>query len=171
MDEWHQRMAHDARLKELTEFRYDYQRAWGVLSADELAMFARTEHRLLMERNPVAFMERVHDAVFNRKIMEENKAQYSKDLERMLKRVEAAESRVPVLENEVAVMKAGLMREKTQTTIQTQRVDALEQELAICRYQLKLVNMQWVESGKQVSMLEQSMASLARENERIRSKQ
>jgi hypothetical protein len=151
MDEWKERcfavegrndvlteklLVYEVRIKELEEFRSEHQRVWGALLPEELVMFAHAD-KLLIQQDPVAFMERNHDAIFNRKIIEENKEHYVSELARITRKLEIAEAGVPALEEELAALKRRLSDQKNQTVIQTQRADYMEQELAVCQYQLK----------------------------------
>ena len=59
-----------ARIAELEAFKLHHQRVWGALSADEVALFAKTE-RALLEQNPGGFLSKLHDALFSRKAVED----------------------------------------------------------------------------------------------------
>ena len=162
-------LAYELRIKELEEFKSQHHKVWGALSVEELAIFARAD-TLLIQQDPVAFMERNHDAIFNRKVIEENKERYCLELARITRNLEIAEAGVPALEEELAALKRRLSDQKNQTAIQIQRVDSLEQELAVCQYQLKISNVQWMEAGKRADALESAMAILAVENESMKAR-
>jgi chromosome segregation ATPase len=162
-------LACETRVRELEEFRTRYQNVWGALTADELIMFAHADKELL-EHSPARFMERNHDAIFNRKIIEENKERYGVEMDRMSKNLEIAKASVPALEEEVAALKRRLTDQKQQTAIQLQRVESLEQELAVDQYQLKLGEVQWMKAGENIKALERSVERLTAENESMKAR-
>ena len=65
-------LACETRIRKLEEYRSQHQKVWGALSAEELTIFTNAG-KLLLQQDPVAFMEKNHNAIFNRKVIEENK--------------------------------------------------------------------------------------------------
>ena len=162
-------LACETRVRELEEYKSQHQNVWGALSAEELTIFAKAG-KLLLQQDPVAFMEKNHDAIFNRKVIEENKVRYGIEMKSMTLKLETAKARVPALEEEVAVLKRKLLDQKQQTKLQFQRAESLEEELAVAEYQLKMCNMRWMEAGNEVGVLEQSVERLKVENESLKAR-
>ena len=62
----------EAQIKDLQTFQQRYFKIWGALSPEDLVTFNNAEKQLLSQ-DPVLFMEKNHDAIFNRRVIEANK--------------------------------------------------------------------------------------------------
>ena len=159
-------IAYERRVAELEKFQHDYRKAWGALNPDELPVVCRAEKDLL-ERDPVAFMQKNHDAVFCRERMEEQRKDFVERLGIFEVNAKLSESTCSGLEEEVAILRLQLVDQKNQAAIHIQRVDMLEEDLAVTRYHLKISNMLGLLAGERMGGLQRSVAELTDENRRL----
>lgn len=145
----------EAQIKDLQTFQQRYFKIWGALSPEDLVTFNNAEKQLLSQ-DPVLFMEKNHDAIFNRRVIEANLAQYRASLEAAEERIKLAEVGAPQL----ATMKRKLEDQKDQTAIQAQKVRRLEDELEAVRYQLKTNDMHWKQTGEEKDALQAQIEQL-----------
>jgi hypothetical protein len=148
-----------ARIAELEEFKLHHQRVWGALSADEVALFAKTE-RALLEQNPGGFLSKLHDALFSRKAVEDAKAKHRAEMDVMLERVRVAEAGLPQMKEELARAQRQL---SDQTQLQKQHCRALEERLAIVQQDLQRCDTNWRHTGQQKDALEAQVRALEAE--------
>jgi hypothetical protein len=147
----------DSKLGELQSFHQTYQQAWGALTPDELILFSRAQKHLLAQ-DPVAFMARNQDAVFNRQVIEKNLAQHRAEIEEMRQRVRTAEEGGAQLE--LAIVHRQLGEHKAQAALQAQRVQRLEAELEATRFELNANNLDWKRTGEEKGVLEAQAVGL-----------
>ena len=157
-----QLVAFEAHIKDLEAFRSNHQKVWGALTADELALFARSERRLL-EQNPDGFLSKLHDALFCRKTIEDAAARHRVEMEVMAERVRLAEETLPRMKEELAKMRRVVQDQKQQTQIQSQRSQSLEDQLAVVRQDLQRCDLNWRRTGQQKEALEQRVRVLVEE--------
>ena len=148
-----------ARIKELEAFKLNFQRVWGALSVDEVALFAKTE-RVMLEQNPDGFLSRLHDALFSRKSIEEAKAKHRAEMDVMAERVRLAEEGLPRMKEELAKAQRVLSE---QTQLQAQNCRVLEERLAIVQQDLQRCDSNWRHTGQQKEALEVKVGVLERE--------
>ena len=157
---------YERRVAELENFEQEHRKAWGALNADELSLLCRAE-KTLLEQDPVAFMQKNHDAVFCRERMEAQRQEFFGRAAALEAKAADSERAVPRLEEEIGILRRRLADQKNQTAIQTSRVESLEQELAVVQYQLKTSNVLWMRAGEGMDSLQRLVAVLTEENRRL----
>ena len=129
-------------------------------------MFGRMEKELL-QNDPARFMERYHDAIFNREEMERKKKAYEISLSEVQVKVDSAQKGIPQLKEALAVANDQLERTKSQIVIQMQKVRALEEEMAVVKLELKRYVGYWQQMGKEKQQLEVKVRELQTSNESL----
>jgi chromosome segregation ATPase len=157
---------YERRVAELEKFEQEHRRAWGALNADEIVIISRAE-KALLEQDPVAFMQKNHDAVFCRERMEAQRAAFAERVAELEAKATSSERAVPKLEEEIGILRRRLADQKNQTARQTQRAESLEQELAVTQYQLKTSNVLWMRAGEGMDSLQRLVTALTEENRRL----
>ena len=148
-----------ARIKELEVFKLNFQRVWGALSVEEVALLAKTE-RVMLEQNPGGYLSKLHDALFSRKSIEDAKAKHRAEMDAMTERVRLAEENVPRMKEELTKAQRLL---SDQTQLQAQHSRVLEEKLAIAQQDLQRCESNWRHTGQQKEALEAKVTVLERE--------
>ena len=153
-------------MKPLEEFQEKFRMAWGALEPDEVVMFGRMDKELL-QNDPSRFMERYHDAIFNRGEMDRKKRAYEMSLSEMQAKMEAAQKGIPQMAEALAAAKDRLDRSHDQVAIQMQKVRVLEEELAVVKLELKTTINHWQQTGKEKQQFESKVQRLQKSNDTL----